>query len=135
MTAQDVGSVLLMAAGAALLVVASVGACLPRSAVVRLHYLSLGAMAGARLGVPVGPARLTPIVGAARAKDLIYTGRTIGMVEAVRETGKRFGEKLEVRIGIHSGEVVAGWRRKAAETILLESSMNFQIPTLEAFLR
>jgi class 3 adenylate cyclase len=31
----------------------------------------------------------------------------IGMVEAVRETGKRFGEKLEVRIGIHSGEVVA----------------------------
>ncbi|HEY2271862.1 MAG TPA: enoyl-CoA hydratase/isomerase family protein [Jatrophihabitantaceae bacterium] len=41
------------------------------------------AWAGARLGVPVGPARLTPIVGAARAKDLIYTGRTIGMVEAV----------------------------------------------------
>jgi enoyl-CoA hydratase/carnithine racemase len=41
------------------------------------------AWAGARLGVPVGPARLTPLVGAARAKDLIYTGRTIGMVEAV----------------------------------------------------
>ena len=32
----------------------------------------------------------------------------IGMIEAVRETGKRFGEKLEIRIGIHSGEVVAG---------------------------
>lgn len=31
-----------------------------------------------------------------------------GMIEAVHETGKRFGEKLEVRIGIHSGEVVAG---------------------------
>jgi enoyl-CoA hydratase/carnithine racemase len=41
------------------------------------------AWAGARLGVPVGPARLTPIVGAARAKDLIFTGRTVGMVEAV----------------------------------------------------
>jgi adenylate cyclase len=32
----------------------------------------------------------------------------IGMIEAVQEAGKRFGEKLEVRIGIHSGEVVAG---------------------------
>ena len=47
MTAQDVVSVVLMAVGVAVLVVASVGACLPRSAVVRLHYLSLGAMAGA----------------------------------------------------------------------------------------
>ena len=40
------------------------------------------AWAGARLGVPVGPARLTPLVGLARAKDLIYTGRSIGMDEA-----------------------------------------------------
>lgn len=31
-----------------------------------------------------------------------------GMIEAVRKAGERFGEKLEVRIGIHSGEVVAG---------------------------
>jgi enoyl-CoA hydratase/carnithine racemase len=41
------------------------------------------AWAGARLGVPVGPARLTPLVGLARAKDLILTGRTITMVDAV----------------------------------------------------
>jgi adenylate cyclase len=32
----------------------------------------------------------------------------LGMIDAVRETGKRFDEALEVRIGIHSGEVVAG---------------------------
>ena len=32
----------------------------------------------------------------------------LGMLEIVQETGKRFDEKLEVRIGIHSGEVVAG---------------------------
>jgi enoyl-CoA hydratase/carnithine racemase len=40
------------------------------------------AWAGARLGVPVGPARLTPLVGVARAKELIFTGRTIGASEA-----------------------------------------------------
>ncbi len=43
--------------------------------------LKLG-WAGARLGVPVGPARLTPLVGVARAKELIFTGRTIGAEEA-----------------------------------------------------
>ena len=37
---------------------------------------------GARLGVPVGPARLTPLVGVARAKDLIFTGRLIDAAEA-----------------------------------------------------
>jgi enoyl-CoA hydratase/carnithine racemase len=40
------------------------------------------AWAGARLGVPVGVARLVPLVGLARAKELIFTGRTIGMDEA-----------------------------------------------------
>jgi enoyl-CoA hydratase/carnithine racemase len=40
------------------------------------------AWAGARLGVPVGPARLTPLVGLAAAKDLVFTGRTLGMGEA-----------------------------------------------------
>ncbi|WAX56081.1 enoyl-CoA hydratase/isomerase family protein [Jatrophihabitans cynanchi] len=40
------------------------------------------AWAGARLGVPVGPARLAPLIGLARAKDLVFTGRTIGMDEA-----------------------------------------------------
>jgi enoyl-CoA hydratase/carnithine racemase len=40
------------------------------------------AWAGARLGVPVGPARLAPLIGVARAKDLVLTGRAIDMVEA-----------------------------------------------------
>jgi enoyl-CoA hydratase/carnithine racemase len=40
------------------------------------------AWAGARLGVPVGPARLVPLVGVAAAKDLVMTGRTLGMEEA-----------------------------------------------------
>ena len=37
---------------------------------------------GARLGVPVGPARLTPLVGLSRAKDLILTGRLLDVDEA-----------------------------------------------------
>ena len=40
------------------------------------------AWAGARLGVPVGPARLTPLIGLSRAKELVYTGRVVGMTEA-----------------------------------------------------
>jgi enoyl-CoA hydratase/carnithine racemase len=40
------------------------------------------AWAGARLGVPVGPARLAPLIGVSRAKDLVYTGRVVGMDEA-----------------------------------------------------
>ena len=40
------------------------------------------AWVGARLGVPVGPARLVPLVGLAVAKDLVFTGRTLGMAEA-----------------------------------------------------
>jgi enoyl-CoA hydratase/carnithine racemase len=42
------------------------------------------AWAGARHGVPVGPARLVPLVGMARAKDLILTGRVVGADEAPR---------------------------------------------------
>ncbi|MEU0266812.1 enoyl-CoA hydratase/isomerase family protein [Nocardioides sp. NPDC006303] len=41
------------------------------------------AWAGARLGVPVGPARLTQLVGLSRAKELIYTGRPVGADAAV----------------------------------------------------
>jgi len=40
------------------------------------------AWAGARLGAPVGPARLVPLIGLSRAKELIYSGRVVGMDEA-----------------------------------------------------
>ncbi|WP_354701369.1 1,4-dihydroxy-2-naphthoyl-CoA synthase [Paraconexibacter sp. AEG42_29] len=42
------------------------------------------AWAGARLGVPVGPARLLPLVGMSVAKDLVFTGRVVGADEALR---------------------------------------------------
>ena len=38
---------------------------------------------GTRLGIPVGPARLVPLVGAARAKELIYTARRLTMDDAL----------------------------------------------------
>jgi len=41
------------------------------------------AWAGARLGVPVGPARLAPLIGLSRARDLVFTGRLIGADEAL----------------------------------------------------
>ena len=41
------------------------------------------AWAGARHGVPVGPARLAPLIGVSRAKDWCFTGRTIGADEAL----------------------------------------------------
>lgn len=40
------------------------------------------AWAGARLGVPVGPARLAPLVGLSIAKELVFTGRVVGPDEA-----------------------------------------------------
>ena len=65
------------------------------------------AWAGARLGVPVGPARLTPLVGVARAKELIFTGRTIGAEEAaaiglVHDTvPSTFAEPAALKLAAH----------------------------------
>lgn len=37
---------------------------------------------GARLGVPVGPARLAPLIGLSKARELIFTGRVVEIDEA-----------------------------------------------------
>ncbi|HET6506833.1 MAG TPA: enoyl-CoA hydratase/isomerase family protein [Baekduia sp.] len=37
---------------------------------------------GAKLGVPVGPARLVPLVGLSKARELIMTGRVVAVDEA-----------------------------------------------------
>ena len=59
---------------------------------------------GARLGVPVGPARLVGIVGAARAKELIYTGTrmdaaaadALGLLTRVAPAGEAEAVALEL---------------------------------------
>ena len=75
------------------------------------------AWAGARLGVPVGPARLTPLVGVARAKELIFTGRVVGAVEAAAiglvhdtvpaEEAEAAALRLATHVAEHSPEGVA----------------------------
>jgi enoyl-CoA hydratase/carnithine racemase len=99
------------------------------------------AWTGARLGVPVGPARLTPLVGVARAKELIFTGRTIGAEEAAAigllhetvapEEAESAALRLAAHIAAHAPEGVAllkaafreldgAQRRVAHENELLE---------------
>jgi enoyl-CoA hydratase/carnithine racemase len=75
------------------------------------------AWAGARLGVPVGPARLTPLVGVARAKELIFTGRTVGAEEASAiglvhdavpaEQAEEAALRLATHVAAHAPEGVA----------------------------
>ena len=75
------------------------------------------AWTGARLGVPVGPARLTPLVGVARAKELIFTGRAIGAEEAAAigllheavpsEEAEPAALRLAAHVAAHAPEGVA----------------------------
>jgi len=76
------------------------------------------AWAGARVGAPVGPARLTPLIGLAAAKDLILTGRTIAMDEAfalgflqrtaAADDAERVAVEVAVGIAAHPPESVRG---------------------------
>lgn len=75
------------------------------------------AWAGARLGVPVGPARLTPLVGVARAKELIFTGRVVDAEEAAMiglvhdtvapEEAEAAALRLAAHVAAHSPQGVA----------------------------
>ena len=67
------------------------------------------AWAGGRLGVPVGPARLVPLVGLSRAKELILTGRVVGAEEAER-------------IGLAHRVVAAGEAEAAALELAAQAS-------------
>ncbi len=74
------------------------------------------AWAGARVGAPVGPARLTPLIGLAAAKDLVLTGRTVGCDEALAlgflqrgaptEEAERVAIELAATIAAHPPEAV-----------------------------
>lgn len=79
------------------------------------------AWAGARLGVPIGPARLVPLIGLAAAKDLVLTGRTIGLAEA-RELGivQRTGETDAAEsIAIELAEQLAAQHPQGLRTLKL----------------
>ncbi|MEA2300613.1 MAG: hypothetical protein QOE44_1148 [Solirubrobacteraceae bacterium] len=59
------------------------GAELVTSADLRVGATNLGLrFVGARLGVPIGVARLVPLVGLSRAKELVFSGHVIRMDEA-----------------------------------------------------
>ena len=45
---------------------------------------------------------------------LAVADMAIGMIEAVRQIGTQFGENLEARIGIHSGEVSSRYHRSSS---------------------
>lgn len=63
---------------------------------------------GARLGVPVGPARLVGLVGLARAKELIFTGRrldadaadALGLLTRRAPEAEAEGVALELAAGV-----------------------------------
>lgn len=76
------------------------------------------AWAGARLGVPVGPARLAPLIGSSRARDLVLTGRVVGMEEALalgflnRAAGATTAEQAAIELaGQIAANDAAGIRR------------------------
>jgi len=61
------------------------GAELVTSADLRVGATNLGLrFVGARLGVPIGVARLVPLVGLSRAKELVFSGHVIRVEEAER---------------------------------------------------
>lgn len=87
------------------------------------------AFPGASLGVPVGPARLVPLVGLARAKELIFTGRVVrapeaealGLVHAVAPAAQAEGAAVDLARAI-ARQSPEGIRRLKAMLRALEGT-------------
>lgn len=103
------------------------------------------AWAGARLGVPVGPARLAPLVGLAIAKELVFTGRVVGAEEAVglhlasRVVGAEEAEaaalELARAVAANNGPGIRGLKRKFHAYASLAAHVADENAALVAFQR
>jgi enoyl-CoA hydratase/carnithine racemase len=103
------------------------------------------AWTGARRGVPVGPARLTPLVGVARAKELIFTGRTVGAEEAAAigllhetvapEEAEPAALRLAAHVAAHAPEGVALLKAAFRELDGAQGRVAHETELLEVFQR
>jgi len=103
------------------------------------------AWAGARLGVPVGPARLTPLIGVARAKELIFTGRvvdadeaaTIGLVHDTvpAEEAEEAALRLAGHVAAHAPQGVASLKAAFRELDGAQGRVAHENELLEVFQR
>ncbi len=97
------------------------GAELVTSADLRVGATNLGLrFVGARLGVPIGVARLVPLVGLSRAKELVFSGhviradeaRTLGLLARIAEPedAEAVAIRLAREIASHSAESVRRYK-------------------------
>lgn len=97
------------------------GAELVTSADLRVGATNLGLrFVGARLGVPIGVARLVPLVGLSRAKELVFSGhvirvdeaRTLGLLARIAEPedAETVAIRLAREVASHSAESVRRYK-------------------------
>lgn len=103
------------------------------------------AWAGARLGVPVGPARLLPLVGMSIAKELVFTGRVVGAEEAAHlhlthrtapaAEAEAAAVELARAVAANNGQGVRGLKRRFHEYASLPADVEDENAHLVAFQR
>ena len=103
------------------------------------------AWAGARLGVPVGPARLLPLVGMSVAKDLVLTGRVVQADEAERlhllhrvapaAGAEAAAVELARAVAANNGPGIRGLKRRFHEYARLAEATAVENADLVAFQR